>query len=50
MDASPGIPREILGFSWMVHQNSLGNPRIFVDFSPNSLGNPRISMDFPQIP
>ena len=51
MDDSPGIPREILGFSWMVHQNSLGNPWIFMDFSPKFyweiLGFPWI---FPQIP
>ena len=24
----------------------MGNPRIFMDFSPNSLGNPRIFKDF----
>ena len=50
MDDSPGIPREILGFSWMVHQNSLGNPRIFMDVSPNSLGNPGFPWIFHQIP
>ena len=29
---------EILGFPWMIRQNSLGNPRIFMDGSPKFPG------------